>query len=86
MQAKSIIYIVDDDKAVCHSLKLLMKSAQLFAKTFTSAHEFLAKYDHSNPGCLILDMRMPGMDGLELQALLNKQKVPFPIIKQCLQF
>ncbi len=65
------VFIVDDDEAVRSSIKLLMKTVGRPAETFSSADEFL---DHYNPdwrGCLVLDIRMPGMSGLDLQEKLN---------------
>ena len=61
------VFIVDDDGAVRHSLALLVKSMSLRAETFESARAFLDQYDPARPGCLVLDIRMPLMSGLELQ-------------------
>jgi FixJ family two-component response regulator len=61
-------------------MQLLMKSANLSVQTYTSAREFLASYEPSKSGCLLVDIEMPDMDGLELQELLNRQKFTLPII------
>jgi two-component system, LuxR family, response regulator FixJ len=75
-----VIFIVDDDEAVRSSLRLLVKSVGLTATALVSAQEFLATYDPLQPGCLILDVRMPGMSGLELQQELNLRGAVIPVI------
>jgi len=75
-----VVFIVDDDDAVRTALRLLMRSAGLQAKSFASADEFLAVYDAHQAGCLVLDVRMPGMSGLELQQELNKRGATIPVI------
>jgi two-component system, LuxR family, response regulator FixJ len=74
------VYIVDDDDAIRSALRLLLKSVGLAATTVPSAQEFLATYDPQQPGCLILDVRMPGMSGLELQQQLNLRGAIIPVI------
>jgi len=74
------IYIVDDDSAVLDSLGLLMKSENLNYATFTSAIDFLDRYPEGQPGCLILDVGIPGMSGLQLQKHLNRIGASLPII------
>ena len=75
-----MVFIVDDDAAVRSSLRLLVKSVGLSAAVFTSAQEFLSSYDTRQPGCLVLDVRMPGMSGLELQQQLNLRGAVIPVI------
>ncbi len=75
-----IVYIVDDDDAVRSSLRLLMKSVGIQAQVAASAQDFLAQFDAEQPGCLVLDVRMPGMSGLELQQQLNLQGAMLPVI------
>jgi FixJ family two-component response regulator len=75
-----VVYIVDDDEAVRGSLRLLLKSVGLSPNAMGSAREFLAKYDPLQPGCLVLDVRMPEMSGLELQEQLNLQDAIIPVI------
>jgi two-component system response regulator FixJ len=74
------VFIVDDDEAVRGSLKLLLKSLNMSAEAFASAQEFLAAFDPRRGGCLVLDIRMPGMSGLELQEELNARGAMLPII------
>lgn len=74
------VFIVDDDEAVRGSLRLLIKSVGLIPTALGSAREFLEKYDPAQPGCLVLDVRMPEMSGLELQEQLNRQGAVIPVI------
>lgn len=74
------VFIVDDDDAVRSSLRLLIKSVGLIPSALGSAREFLEKYDPAQPGCLVLDVRMPEMSGLELQEQLNRQGAVIPVI------
>lgn len=73
--SKATVHIVDDDQAVRKSLKLLVRSAGLDACTYQGGQEFLDRYTPSKPECLLLDLRMPGMDGLELQRELRKRDI-----------
>jgi two-component system, LuxR family, response regulator FixJ len=75
-----LVFIVDDDEAVRSSLRLLLKSVGLIPLAFGSAREFLHEYDPEQPGCLVLDVRMPEMSGLELQEQLNRQGAVIPVI------
>ena len=79
-QGLPIVFIVDDDEAVRNSLRLLVRSVGLSATALVSAQEFLASYDPLQPGCLVLDVRMPGMSGLELQQQLNLRGAVIPVI------
>lgn len=74
------VFIVDDDEAVRDSLAFLMKSVGLYCKTYGLASDFLADYDINQPGCLVLDIRMPAMSGLDLQKELKKRHSILPII------
>jgi two-component system, LuxR family, response regulator FixJ len=74
------VFIVDDDSGVRSSIRVLMKSVGLAASAFASAKEFLESYHAMQPGCLVLDIRMPGMSGLELQEELNKRGAVIPVI------
>jgi FixJ family two-component response regulator len=74
------VFIVDDDEAVRSSLQLLLKSLGLPAVTHASAAEFLAAYAPEQPGCVILDVRMPGMSGIEMQDELNRRGAVIPVI------
>jgi FixJ family two-component response regulator len=75
-----IVYIVDDDEAVRGSLRMLMRSVGLQAQALGSAREFLDAYDRRQSGCLVLDVRMPQMSGLELQQQLNQRGATIPVI------
>jgi FixJ family two-component response regulator len=75
-----VVFVVDDDEAVCESLRLLIGDIGLEVRTFTSAKQFLEQYDASHPGCLVLDVRMSGMSGLELQSRLVEMAVRIPTI------
>jgi FixJ family two-component response regulator len=79
-EAAPLVFVVDDDEAVRNSLRLLLRSVGLNATALASAPEFLAKYDPAQPGCLVLDVRMPGMSGLELQQQLNMRGAIIPVI------
>jgi len=80
MKELPTVFIVDDDEAVRNALRLLLKSIGLAARSFASAQEFMAAYQPSQPGCLILDIRMPGMSGLELQQQLNLRGATIPVL------
>ncbi len=75
-----IVYIVDDDDAVRHSLELLIQSVGLQTKCFSSAQTFLSAYDPVKPACLVLDVRMPEMSGLELQRVLHERQIFVPVV------
>jgi FixJ family two-component response regulator len=75
-----VVAIVDDDDSVRSALQGLMKSVGLPARAFASAEEFLGSGEHQETRCLIADIRMPGMSGLELQATLNADNCRIPII------
>jgi two-component system, LuxR family, response regulator FixJ len=79
-ELQQIVFVVDDDDAVRNSLRLLLKSAGLAAEISASAAEFLAAYDPVQPGCVILDVRMPGMSGLEMQHELTMRGATIPVI------
>lgn len=74
------VFIVDDDDAVRDSLSWLMRSVGLAAESFGSAQAFLDACDPERPGCLVLDIRMPGMSGLDLQEKLHQRHIQLPII------
>lgn len=77
---KPTVFIVDDDTDVCRSLSWLIESADLATQSFTSAASFLEAHDATRPGCLLLDLRMPEMGGLELQEELTRRQIDIPII------
>lgn len=79
-QRPSTVFIVDDDTGVRASIRILLKSVGIGSTPLASAQEFLASYDSDQPGCLVLDIRMPGMSGLELQEELNRRGAIIPVI------
>ena len=79
-ESPPIVFVVDDEPAICLSLKRLVKSVGLEAQTFTTAQEFLRAKRPDGPGCLVLDVRLPGLSGLDLQQELLDAKVDLPII------
>jgi RNA polymerase sigma factor (sigma-70 family) len=78
--SEPIVIIVDDDAGVRNAIRLLVRSIGLQAETFGSGREFLDAFDPDRPGCLVLDVRMPGMSGLEVQKRLLKRRASIPII------
>ena len=79
-EQKPTVFIVDEECAVRDALGLLIESAGLSTEGFESACAFLEAYDPERPGCLLLDVRMKGMSGLDLQETLRKKNITIPII------
>jgi FixJ family two-component response regulator len=79
-QTSKLIAIIDDDEAMQDSLRDLVEAAGLAARCFGSAEEFLESDLHSRATCLIVDIRMPRMSGLQLQARLKEEECSVPII------
>jgi FixJ family two-component response regulator len=80
MGANATVFVVDDDAAMRDSLKDLIRSVGLRVELFTSAQDFLRSERPDVPGCLVLDVRMPGLSGLDLQRRLTEAGVSMPII------
>jgi len=80
MPPDATVFIVDDDAAMRESLRWLLESVSLDVETFANAEEFLAAYQPTRPGCLVLDVRMPGMSGLGLQETLVARNLTLPVI------
>jgi|SRR5262249_21552952 len=76
----AVVYVVDDNPALCRALCRLLQAAGFDARAFGSGEEFLAHAHHEGPGCVILDVRMPGFSGLTLQARLGDLQQTLPII------
>jgi FixJ family two-component response regulator len=74
------VFVVDDDPSIRSAMKRLLASVGLRCQAFSDAREFLNHADHAAPGCLLLDIRMPGLNGLELQEVLNDGGNELPII------
>jgi FixJ family two-component response regulator len=79
-EAEAIVFIVDDDDGVRQSLKNLIGSVRLQVKVFASAQEFLRTKRPDVPGCLVLDVRLPGLSGLDLQKRMADAGIEIPII------
>jgi RNA polymerase sigma factor (sigma-70 family) len=74
------VYVVDDDPAVRNSLRALLIAHRFEAIACPTAEDFLSRFDRDTPACVLLDLRMPGMGGLELQGLLLKHGITVPVI------
>jgi len=81
MSAKEpVVFVVDDDKSVRDSLRRLLTSVGLTVEVFPSAQAFLSRPRSDSPGCLVLDVRLPGLSGLDLQRELARTDAPLPIV------
>ena len=80
MNKNPVVMVVDDDSGVRNAMRALLKSVGLNSILFSSAQEFLDGYDPLQPGCLLLDIRMPGKSGMELQQELNLRGAVIPVI------
>ena len=78
--ARPTVYIVDDQPAVCHALSEMLSVLGYQVETFESADQFLQSVDRPHTGCLIADVRMPGMDGLQLMHELHRRNLHLPVI------
>jgi two-component system response regulator TtrR len=78
-EARPTAYVVDDDEAIRTLWRWLMESQGIAVQTFASAGEFIAAY-RQGPGCLVLDLRLPGMSGLELQEYLKQRGIEIPVV------
>jgi FixJ family two-component response regulator len=80
MSTAPTAYVVEDDESIRTLWRWLMESNGIAVRTFTSADEFIAEFRPGAPGCLVLDLRLPGMSGLELQEHLKRHRVEIPIV------
>ena len=80
MTAEPTVFVVDDNPALRRSLQSLLEAARLPIETYASAQEFLGHYDPERPGCMVLDVRLRGESGLDLQEELRRRHVILPII------
>jgi FixJ family two-component response regulator len=78
--ARPVVFVVDDDVSIRDALSNLLRSVGLQVETFDTAQEFLARPRPDAPGCLVLDVRLPGLSGLDLQRELLKSEIEVPII------
>ena len=79
-RSKAIVFVVDDDVSVREALEGLIKSAGWRVETFSSAQEFLSQAKADAPSCLVLDVRLPDLSGLDVQDLVGQMEHPIPII------
>ena len=79
-EERPIVFVVDDDASMRDALRNLLRSVGLAVETFASAHEFLSSPNAKGPGCLVLDVRLPGLSGLDLQRQLKEADIQIPII------
>lgn len=79
-EAKPTIFVIDDDASIRKSLSRLLRSAGYTAETFSSAEEFLRRTHFDGVGCILLDVKMPGLSGMDLQEELNKADYHMPIV------
>jgi FixJ family two-component response regulator len=79
-EERLVVYIVDDDVSVREALRNLLRSVGLKVETFATAQEFLSTRRGDAPGCLVLDVRLPGLSGLDLQRTLTEAEIEIPIV------
>lgn len=79
-EAEALVFVIDDDEAIREALQSLIRSVGLSVKTFASAREFLTSQRPDVPACLVLDVRLPGLSGLDLQRELTEAGLHIPII------
>jgi len=80
MTCEATVFLVEDDESLRHALVWLLESVELNVEAFSSAIEFLESFDPTRAGCLVMDIRLPGMSGLELQRKLREDEVQIPVI------
>jgi FixJ family two-component response regulator len=80
MAETGTVFLIDDDPGVRDSLSLLLSLKGLRTQPFATAESFIATYQEDWPGCVLTDLRMPGMTGLELQAVLRERRIEVPVV------
>jgi len=80
LEARPTVYVVDDDEAIRTLWRWLMESNGIAVQTFAGAREFIQGYRARGPACLVLDLRLPGMSGLELQEYLKRRDIEIPVV------
>lgn len=76
----TLVHVVDDDIAVRDALRWLLEGEGLLVRTYAGAEEFLAEFTNDRAGCAVIDLRMPGMSGLELQEVLGRRRIQLPLV------
>ncbi len=76
----SCAYILDDDRTICDSLSFLLKSIEIRTKTFLRVEDFFSAFEHIVPGCVLLDVRMPGISGLQVQERIKSYRLPVQVV------
>jgi two-component system response regulator FixJ len=79
-EAQRLVHLVDDDEAIRRSVGFMLKTSGFHVRAYHSGVELLKSASHLEPGCILLDIRMPGMDGLEVQAALRDKGISLPVI------
>ena len=77
---RGMVYVIDDDESIRKALKRLLRSANLDVETFSSAEEFLSNSKQCESACIVMDIRMPGLTGFDLQKRLLLQGMPIPVL------
>ena len=80
METEPTVFVIDDEASIRHALLTLLRSMRLQAEAYESAQQFLDALDRTRPGCILLDVRMPGVSGLELLEQFGREEVPLPVI------
>lgn len=80
MNRESTVFLVEDDEALRSATSRLLRACGFSVRSFASAEEYLAELDPAAPGCLLLDLRMPGLSGLELQQTLTSRGIKLPVV------
>lgn len=80
IEAPSVVYLVEDDEAIRDAISAILGSAGIDVRSYGSAEELLVHYDSSHPHCLLLDVRLPGLSGIELQQRLREEAPGVPIV------
>jgi two-component system response regulator FixJ len=80
MQSPSLVHVIDDDDAVRQSLAFVLQTARMAVRTYESANAFMSALPGIEPGCIVTDVRMPGMSGIDLLRRLNELKIGMPVI------
>ncbi len=78
--SKPVVYVVDDDPAIREALSWLIETVSIDVETFETANAFLDHYSPNRPACLVLDVRLPGLGGLDLQEMLVVRRDPLPVL------